>query len=391
MASAAISNAAPTTEPTASLVAATPNVPTGSSESLAGPAVEQPSVDDAIATSKTIKEDPNGTSQPAPINNDAQPAAVASTSSSAAALPHPHPQLKNIMAMLDEDQLDLVVEAAAGLDAEGQPLPGFEHSHRQLADALKAFNGLLKKEGKGIKQDNGRMRTPGKRLSSGGYSDAGGSGQKRARTAASVAAGKASGSPANGGRGRASTSRRASATSPGTRGESPDKPFICEVCQKCFSRKWNLATHQIIHQTDRETLPCPYPGCKRAIQGFTRKNDLQRHITAVHEGEDEPMESGADDESAAGRGNRQVSKLVKLGLARKGKHRCVCGRSFVRRDAMKRHRCEKKTGNANPLGCSIRYGSSTSDEDDDEEDDDDDEEEEDGRDQEGDEVQQDGE
>lgn len=260
--------------------------------------------------------------------------------------------------MLDEDQLDLVVEAASGLDADGQPLPGYEQSHRQLADALKAFNSLLKSE-KATKGEGSGSRAK-KRLSS-GTSDGEWSGQKKARTASS-----AKGSPASRGR-RNSGSRRASGSTP--RGESPDKPFTCETCHKSFSRKWNLSTHQIIHDNDRETLPCPYPGCKRAIQGFTRKNDLQRHITAVHDGEEEPMEARvAGAENIEDGGDAQISKLARLGLARKGKHRCACGRSFVRRDAMKRHRCEKKVSNANPIGSSVRYGSFPPSDDDEEDD-----------------------
>ncbi|KAJ1920382.1 hypothetical protein H4219_001358 [Mycoemilia scoparia] len=55
---------------------------------------------------------------------------------------------------------------------------------------------------------------------------------------------------------------------------TPNRPFICKICNQGFARKFNLTVHNRIHGKDGgKRFKCPH--CPR---GFTRKNDLDRHM-----------------------------------------------------------------------------------------------------------------
>ncbi|KAF9976232.1 hypothetical protein BGZ73_008939 [Actinomortierella ambigua] len=61
---------------------------------------------------------------------------------------------------------------------------------------------------------------------------------------------------------------------------STDRPFVCTICGRAFSRLFNLNTHKITHdRVKARQFGCTEPGCKKA---FTRKNDLQRHQITIH-------------------------------------------------------------------------------------------------------------
>lgn len=180
--------------------------------------------------------------------------------------------------------LEAIAQAAMGLDAEGNPLPGNEESHRALAEAVK---------------------------------------QLSATQSVSVHHPNRSGdeSSDNGG---------------------PAKRFQCTQCERAFARAYNLNTHLATHDPDpsrSKPFPCPYPSCKTdGGRSFSRKHDLQRHVASTHENEPEPITNTIGEN-----GVRQTGALASLGLGTPGrKFRCDdCGRAFVRRDALKRHQCTK--------------------------------------------------
>lgn len=190
--------------------------------------------------------------------------------------------------------LEAVAQAAMGLDANGNPLPGNEESHRALAEAVKrlsaAQNGTT---------SNGFSRTEG--------------------NYAQVANNDPNG---------------------------PVKRFQCHLCDRAFARAYNLNTHLATHDPDpakSKPFPCPYPSCKAdGGRSFSRKHDLQRHVASTHENEPEPGFDGGVDENG-----QRIGGLASLGLGTPGrKFRCDdCGRAFVRRDALKRHQCIPSQGN----------------------------------------------
>jgi transposase-like protein len=190
-------------------------------------------------------------------------------------------------AFLGNVDLESIAQAAMGLDAEGNPLPGNEESHRALADAVKQLSAA----------QSVTMHHPNYPNRSGDESSD------------------------NGG---------------------PAKRFQCTQCERAFARAYNLNTHLATHDPDpsrSKPFPCPYPSCKTdGGRSFSRKHDLQRHVASTHENEPEPITSTIGEN-----GVRQTGALASLGLGTPGrKFRCDdCGRAFVRRDALKRHQCTK--------------------------------------------------
>lgn len=182
--------------------------------------------------------------------------------------------------------LQAVAQAAMGLDADGNPLPGNEESHRALAEAVKQLSAA-----QGITLPNVKTVDD------------------------------SSDHDANGG---------------------PVKRFQCTQCERAFARAYNLNTHLATHDPDpsrSKPFPCPYPSCKTdGGRSFSRKHDLQRHVASTHENEPEPVTSTIGEN-----GVQQTSGLASLGLGTPGrKFRCEeCGRAFVRRDALKRHQCTR--------------------------------------------------
>lgn len=54
--------------------------------------------------------------------------------------------------------------------------------------------------------------------------------------------------------------------------------FVCEVCNKAFSRREKLKRHLMIHAPDRPVFTCPFKnhvGCEKT---FYRKDKLTRHL-----------------------------------------------------------------------------------------------------------------
>lgn len=230
-------------------------------------------------TSTTARPTPPASTTSSTAARATPPKAGSSSTSSAAAAAAP---------FLGIHDLEAVAQAAMGLDANGNPLPGNEESHRALAEAVKRLSAA----------QNG---TAGD-----GFARAQGNYVQHAED-----------DP-----------------------DGPAKRFQCHMCDRAFARAYNLNTHLATHDPDpsrSKPFPCPYPSCKAdGGRSFSRKHDLQRHVASTHENEPEPGDDGEVDENG-----QRVGGLASLGLGTPGrKFRCDdCGRAFVRRDALKRHQC----------------------------------------------------
>ncbi|WFD41857.1 hypothetical protein MPSI1_000493 [Malassezia psittaci] len=129
------------------------------------------------------------------------------------------------------------------------------------------------------------------------------------------------------------------------------KRFQCPKCSRAFARAYNLNTHLSTHDPDpsrSKPFLCPYESCKsEGGRAFSRKHDLQRHVASVHEWEPEPGLSESTGEVTQG---MESGGLASLGLGAPGKKfRCErCARAFVRRDALRRHHCNRKSSSAQP-------------------------------------------
>ncbi|WFC97769.1 hypothetical protein MYAM1_000488 [Malassezia yamatoensis] len=127
------------------------------------------------------------------------------------------------------------------------------------------------------------------------------------------------------------------------------KRFQCPKCSRAFARAYNLNTHLSTHDPDpsrSKPFLCPYKSCKsEGGRAFSRKHDLQRHVASVHEWEPEPGLSESTGEVTQG---AESGGLASLGLGAPGKKfRCErCARAFVRRDALRRHHCNRKSSSA---------------------------------------------
>lgn len=84
------------------------------------------------------------------------------------------------------------------------------------------------------------------------------------------------------------------------------RQFVCTVCQRGFSRRYNLGTHIKTHNKNRSK---PF-GCHLCTKSFDRKHDCERHVSTVHMGE-------------------------RLFTCK------PCNVSFSRRDALSRHQAQK--------------------------------------------------
>lgn len=56
--------------------------------------------------------------------------------------------------------------------------------------------------------------------------------------------------------------------------------YRCDVCHKLFDRAFNMKTHRVIHESNREQpFACPFDECGKR---FSRKADCNRHTKSVH-------------------------------------------------------------------------------------------------------------
>ncbi|CAO1613620.1 unnamed protein product [Jaminaea pallidilutea] len=268
------------------------------------------------------------------------------------------PSFAALLSALGPQDLAMVAHAAMGLDANGNPLPGNEESHKALAEAMRRLreSTALRQPGAGLPQAGpSRPRPPPPPPPA----------APRPRPpmlpkqpAPPPASSNGSGSPATPGAqvdalpyysGNHLEEKRpliAGPTpdrAPPKPGPPPEKRFQCPRCDRAFARAYNLNTHLSTHDPDPQRskpFPCPYPACVNEGRAFSRKHDLQRHIASTHESEPEPTVERVDEN-----GEIISSTLVGAGIGAPGrKFRCECGRAFVRRDALRRHNCEAMRG-----------------------------------------------
>ncbi|XP_041471002.1 uncharacterized protein LOC121420435 isoform X1 [Lytechinus variegatus] len=107
-----------------------------------------------------------------------------------------------------------------------------------------------------------------------------------------------------------------------------DRPFVCTVCNKGFSRKDNLTTHMKIHQAKRRRDQCPF--CKKK---FLCSNYLRMHIK-VHTGEELYVCSFCKKTFFK---RQSLDEHVRIHTGEKPFQCSYCDMRFARADAFKRH------------------------------------------------------
>ena len=239
-----------------------------------------------------------------------------------------------------EDELSKDIERLAqqalGLDENGNPLPGTElakaAAHEKLASAI-------------TKRAQNNVAVAAAQA------------QAIGQPSTSAAASSTSKAPSATQTGKKSTTQKGKVSKRKASAGGPSKRFRCDKCERAFARAYNLHTHQGTHDPNparSKPFSCPYPSCQKdGGRSFSRKHDLQRHVTSCHETEQEPAVVVQADGSvvpiAASNPYEAGGKLVtehsleRLGLGTPGRRfRCDrCGKAFVRRDALTRHNCDR--------------------------------------------------
>lgn len=270
----------------------------------------------------------------------------------------------------------MVAHAAMGLDANGNPLPGNEESHKALAEAMRRLRESTSMRPPPQGQAFGPRPTPPPASSPAsrvpGRSPATKSSTPKAVTPKPPKPLPPPVDPNNPidalpmtNQGNPLEEKRPLIAgpkpdrAPPKPGPPPEKRFQCPKCDRAFARAYNLNTHLSTHDPDpvrSKPFPCPYPSCKTENRSFSRKHDLQRHIASTHEAEPEPVIEEQDEN-----GELIHTNLLSMGLGAPGrKFRCECGRAFVRRDALRRHHCEATGGIRGTSEGSIEPGTSPS-------------------------------
>eukprot|EP01083_Nonionella_stella_P146678 461656_1 len=62
---------------------------------------------------------------------------------------------------------------------------------------------------------------------------------------------------------------------------SAARPFVCDICNKCFARKFSLKRHIPIHNPlSRQLYPCPKFGCFTILH---TKYSMENHTVSMHD------------------------------------------------------------------------------------------------------------
>mmetsp|Transcript_26291 Transcript_26291/g.102734 ORF Transcript_26291/g.102734 Transcript_26291/m.102734 type:complete len:95 (-) Transcript_26291:311-595(-) len=71
--------------------------------------------------------------------------------------------------------------------------------------------------------------------------------------------------------------------------KAPGKPFTCPVCDRAFTRKWNLEEHiRGLHPASGDGKRFPCPVCR---ERFRWKIELRNHVKAEHPREYENLKT----------------------------------------------------------------------------------------------------
>ncbi|XP_028319615.1 zinc finger protein 182-like [Gouania willdenowi] len=106
-----------------------------------------------------------------------------------------------------------------------------------------------------------------------------------------------------------------------------EKPFKCDVCRKCFTRKQHLQLHMRIHTGEK-----PFK-CDVCSKGFITKHHLLLHMT-IHTGE-KPFKCDVCSKCFITKQHRQLHLRIHTG---EKPFKCdVCSKSFTQKQDLKRH------------------------------------------------------
>ncbi|XP_064110653.1 zinc finger protein OZF-like [Macrobrachium nipponense] len=114
---------------------------------------------------------------------------------------------------------------------------------------------------------------------------------------------------------------------------SKEKPHVCEVCGKGFSRKHHLINHRKVHMSSEERAKLKKYPCEECGKMFTRKEYLNQHSHSTEKDK-------VHDCPCCSKSFVQRSGLVRhMACHQSKKIRCdICDKYFYRLDVLRQHR-----------------------------------------------------
>ncbi|KAH8784681.1 hypothetical protein BGZ57DRAFT_883120 [Hyaloscypha finlandica] len=93
-----------------------------------------------------------------------------------------------------------------------------------------------------------------------------------------------------------------------------NRPFSCDECDEAFGAKKDLKRHRDTKHEKETEVFCTMPGCKRAQIGFSRRDNLLKHIHNVHaqKGEEKNLSNSAFPKSGAKKMPKTAKKRKRM-------------------------------------------------------------------------------